>query len=143
MFKQGEKDMFKDFNWKTYVIKTIITWVVFVFIVGFVSGFKSYAMDEAWIFLGKNDEGTSFYGLRGSLLLNQSGNTILTLKVTTKELGERYAIWEFDCEKKADRVIQLGNSLNTMMHVSRVWTVPEKDSMAGMLLKKICSIGGS
>jgi hypothetical protein len=132
--------MFKNFNWKNYLIRVVCSWLILAFILGFVSGIKGHAEDRTWILLFKlPDPETLYYYQKDSMMISPSGSPIITLKIVTEDFGTIYATWEFDCKNKRTRRIKIGKSLETMLKVDTDWEIPSENSVLGRLFKPVCS----
>lgn len=132
--------MFKNFNWKRYAIRVVISWAIFAFVIGAISGF---AQEESiWHSIGETEDNAAIiYVLRNAVVVNQDTNLVIITKVEITDIGVVYCKWELDCKNKLARITYVGESLETFIEVKdKQWITPTKDSAIDKLLKPICSV---
>lgn len=139
--------MFKNFNWKRYIVRVFITWCLLAFVFGVISGYKGLAQENTqWVYAGKNvitvgelPVNFQYYILKGHLFVNEYGNAVMTIKYTFGDLGETVLIIEFNCEKDSFRIIKRGSSLESIDNVANpIWIGTSKNSASDLMFKVAC-----
>jgi hypothetical protein len=148
VFKINKEKIMKNFNWKKFAVRVLVSWAIFAFVLGFISGFKSYAQrSNSWLYIGAA-HGTiadiemdlQFYAMKNSLMISSEGNPVLVIKIVYGELGETISEIEFDCDKGLMRSIKSGKTFESMVkRQSPQWLKPPATSAGELLLKQSCS----
>lgn len=127
----------KKFNWKRYAVHVLASWFAFAIFLGAMTGF---AEGSPWIAIGQTQD-TRFFYLKNGVTVNQEGNPVLPFKSEIAGVGTIYTRWEFSCKKKQARLIEVGESLESMTKVNEDWITPVKDSSVERLVGPVCSFG--
>lgn len=78
--------MFKNFNWKRYAIRVVISWAIFVFVIGAISGFAQE--EPIWHSMGETEDNVAIiYVLRNAVVVNQDANLVIITKVEITDIG--------------------------------------------------------